>query len=357
MDDKSLESGRVARWIALLVLLLIPHFAFAACADEAKSIKEAVDEWAGDSALLKAQYDKASALLQKDDKCALAMAQLSRIVRKAGYLKGDQFRPESLAKSKTLALQAVQLDPDCYLCQWELAHVYLYLSDAPEFNATLIQVRNAEKTPLHRVYTQALEANFYRFVNKDYAKAAQLAEAIQGDEEIYIHLYKVEIQQHAYRKLGKLELAEATYQEQIKLQPTAWVYGDYAAFLTGSLKQHDKAITYARKSLALMDYPLGHVKLSSALSNKAYDLIKAGDLKGSIPLNEEAYKENQDNHFASNNLGYVYREMALKGADSWETHMEYKEKSVDWYGKTLSSDPKNDYARRELEGIKLWKVK
>src|SRR3990167_5296737 len=181
MDDKSLESGWVARWIALLVLLLIPHFAFAACADEAKSIKEAVDEWAGDSALLKAQYDKASALLQKDDKCALAMAQLSRIVRKAGYLKGDQFRPESLAKSKTLALQAVQLDADCYLCQWELAHVYLYLSDAPEFNATLIQVRNAEKTPLHRVYTQALEANFYRFVNKDYAKAAQLAEAIQGD--------------------------------------------------------------------------------------------------------------------------------------------------------------------------------
>ncbi|NPU93750.1 MAG: hypothetical protein HPY82_17695 [Gammaproteobacteria bacterium] len=357
MDDKSLESGWVARWIALLVLLLIPHFAFAACADEAKSIKEAVDEWAGDSALLKAQYDKASALLQKDDKCALAMAQLSRIVRKAGFLKGSQFRSENLAKAKTLALQAVQLDPDCYLCQWELAHVYMFQSDVSGFDATLAQVRKAEKTPQDHVCTQILEANFQNVVKKDYAKAAQLAEAIQGDDEAYIHLYKLEIQKTAYPQIGKLELADATYQEQIKLQPTAWVYGDYAAFLTGSLKQHDKAIIYARKSLALMDYPLGHVKLSTALSNKAYDLIKAGDLKGSIPLNEEAYKENHDNHFASNNLGYVYREMALKGADSWEKHMEYKEKSVDWYGKTLSSDPKNDYARRELEGIKLWKVK
>lgn len=357
MRDQCLGLGQCVRRIVLLVSLLVPHFAFAACADEAQSIKAGVDTWSGNSAQLKAQYDKVLAVLQKDDGCAPAMAQLSRIVRKAGYRKGNEFNPENLAKAKQLAQQAVQIDPDCYMCLWELAHVYLYQTDSSGFDATIKLVRNAEKTPLDHVYTQILEANFQNIIKKDYARTVQITEAVKGDDELFIHLYKLKIQQVAYRRIGKLEQADAVYREQIELQPSAWVYGDYAQFLTRYMKQHDKAIDYARKSLSLMDYPLGHVKLSRALSGKAYDLIKAGDLKGSIPMNEEAYKENPDNHLASNNLGYVYREMALKGADSWEEHLEYKEKAVDWYGKTLSSDSRNDYARRELEAIKLWKVK
>ncbi len=106
-----------------------------------------------------------------------------------------------------------------------------------------------------------------------------------------------------------------------------------------------------------MDYPLGHVKLSTALSNRADDQIKAGDLQGSILLNEEAYRENPRNVFASNNPGYVYREMARNHSSSWEQHLANKNKAIEWYNRTLETDAKNDYAKRELGGIRVWKGK
>lgn len=348
---------RVSTLTTLIMLLLMATPGFAACVKEAKAIKLQVDNWTGHSLELKTQYDRTLALLQQEKNCPLALAQLSRIVRKAGYLKGHQYRPENRAKSRQLAEQAVALDPTCYLCQWELAHVELYDGNARGFEATLPQLKQTEKTPLDRIYTQAVEANFQLLVKKDHARAGAIADAITGDDERFIHLYKLDIQKDVYKHMGKLDRVDALFQEELKLKPTAWVHGDYAAFLTRHLKQHDRAIVYARKSLALMDYPLGHVKLSNALSNKAYDMIKAGDLQGSIPLNEEAYKENSSNTHASNNLGYVYRELALNHSNSWEQHLANKNKAVEWYNKTLETDAKNDYAKRELGGIRLWKGK
>jgi hypothetical protein len=357
MDDRNQKSGWAARLLVLLVLLVASPIAQAACDDEARAIKDVVDDWDGDMSQLEAQQEKAMALMQKDGQCALAVTQLSRIVRKAGFLKGNEYRPENLAKSKELALQAVQMDGDCYLCLWDLAHVYFFYTDTPAFNNTLNRLRKAEKTPLDHVYTQVLEANFVCSIGKDCAKAAQMIEAVQGDDELYIKLYRLDVQKQAYRQTGKLQQADAAYREQLKLKPTAWAYGDYAAFLTGYLKQHDQAVAYARKSLSLKDYPLGHVKLSTALANKAFDMIKAGDLRGSIPLNEEALKENRYNTHASNNLGYAYRELALNHSSSWEQHQENKNKAVEWYNATLRVDANNDYAKRELKGIGLWKVR
>lgn len=349
------RTKRTGAALTALIMLLLATPGLAACMKEARTIKQEVDDWRGDSRELKTQYDRTLALLKQDRNCPLALAQLSRIVRKAGFIKGNQFRPDNLAKSREFAEQAVALDSSCYLCQWELAHVDLFDRNERAFNTTLQQLRQTEKTPLDRVYTQTVEANFQLVVKKDYARAAAMADAITGDNEKFIHVYKLGIQQDAYKQLGQYDRVDAIFQEELKHKPTAWLYGDYAAFLTRYLKRHDDAIAYARKSLALMDYPLGHVKLSTALSNKAFDQIKAGDLQGSIPLNEEAYKENSSNTHASNNLGYVYRELALNHSNSWEQHLANKNKAVEWYNKTLETDAKNDYAKRELGGIRLWK--
>jgi len=344
------------RFVTFIVITLSSQTVFAACADESLAIRKQVDNWSGNGAILKQQYENATALLKRDKNCAPALSQMARIIRKAGYISGDKYHPESLTKARQIAEQAVATQPDCHICSYDLGYVYLFQKDAAAFNALLKDIGSKEKNSLDHAYSLSMEANFNTVVTKDYAKAIQIAESVTGETDEFIRSDLLGIRKRGYRGLKQYDKVDAIFQEQIKLDPSAWLYGDYAEFLTNVRKQHDKAIEYARKSLSMMDYPIGHAKLSTALANKAHELIKAGDLYGAIPLNEEAFKENKRNTIASNNLGYTYRVMAQNSAQSWEQHLDFKNQAIEWYKRTLEVDSRNDYAQRELDQIKRWKT-
>lgn len=331
------------------------------CVGQVEPVKKTVNEWAGEPAVLNEQHRRLTEILKSDPTCGIAYAQLSRVYRKAGYLSRDDHTPESLSEALLVAQKSVQIDPDCYLCQWELGNVFLYKKDASAFEQQQGVLDRVAHNALEHQMTDLLKAQYQVVVKGDAKAAATLLGATSLQQPIndeWLASYALELGQKIYVKLGELGRAEQLYLKQIEVNPkAAWAYGNYSNFLTTKLGQHDKAIEYAKKSLSLLDYPMGHIKLATALTNKGTELRKGGQLLQSIPYYKEAMNESPSDVNASNNLGFVYRIMATEHSNSWEEHNQNRQEAIRLFRNTLSIDPSNSYARKELDSIEKWKTK
>jgi Tfp pilus assembly protein PilF len=89
---------------------------------------------------------------------------------------------------------------------------------------------------------------------------------------------------NAYMGLNMLDEADALHQKFVNEHPDhAWTLGNYAAFLCDQKKDYDKAIEYAQKALAIMDYGVGRYTLARAAALKAHQLIQQNQLEEAEP--------------------------------------------------------------------------
>ena len=88
----------------------------------------------------------------------------------------------------------------------------------------------------------------------------------------------------AYVGLNMLDEADALHQKFVKESPDrAWTLGNYAAFLCDKKKDYDKAIEYAQKALAIMDYGVGRFTLARAAALKGHQLLQQNQLEEAEP--------------------------------------------------------------------------
>jgi hypothetical protein len=84
-------------------------------------------------------------------------------------------------------------------------------------------------------------------------RASQLIDEKKLDEAMYRH---------------EREKSDAEYAEMMRLQPDAFIPGDYARGLMLHFQDFDAGERYARKALAMRDYPHARESLSLALYGK-----------------------------------------------------------------------------------------
>lgn len=146
--------------LALTLCLNSTAEAIDRCLGQVEPIRKAINGWAGESGVLEVQYKALTEILKTDPSCGIAYAQLSRVYRKAGYLSGDKHTPESLANALNISQKSVQVDPDCYLCQWELGNVFLYQKDNRAFEQQQGVLEELAKKGLEHQMTDLLKAQY-----------------------------------------------------------------------------------------------------------------------------------------------------------------------------------------------------
>jgi tetratricopeptide (TPR) repeat protein len=78
----------------------------------------------------------------------------------------------------------------------------------------------------------------------------------------------------AYKRQQRFDLVEREYLELLRLQPqSAWAMINYSDFLRWHTKDYDRAIQYGERSLAVMDFGMGHRVLGKAYYEKGKQLL------------------------------------------------------------------------------------
>lgn len=280
----------------------------------------------------------------------------AKIILNDAYIRDDKYRPDYLEMVKKLAEEVVDSDP-------RNIKGLLLLSSAYRKDGTVEGLEKSEEI-LDKAYqidknnVKVLLSLMSVYLKKGkYNEVISLGNIIIKNATQYWQESDALLKMiDAYRKLKQYDKVNDAYLRIIELESTSpWAYVNYASFLLGKhpYRNYDKAVSYAKKSLTLADFGMGHYILSKAYYAKGYRLFwkskNPADKESAgkwFKLGTEAYPY-ASNYYA---LGTYYYYMAAKNK-----RVELLEKSIEAYEKCLEIKPSHSLARRELHRVKdLW---
>jgi Tfp pilus assembly protein PilF len=221
-------------------------------------------------------------MLRDNPDSARAYTILGRATWWMGYINEDTHNQEKVKEAQTYYHKALEADPS-----FREAEYYLAVSHVTEGNydqaLSIAEKFKKEHPDWYRSYWLPI---YVADKKGEYHKSLQLCLAFQerfkDDPELEDRVDGKLL--NAYEGLGMLDEAEALYQKFVKENPNrAWTLGNYAAFLCDKKKDYDKAIEYAQKALAIMDYGVGRHTLALSAFCKSQELVKQDKLEEAEP--------------------------------------------------------------------------
>lgn len=230
-----------------------------------------IDEWRGRNDNREKAIEIAKKMLEKNPDSARAYTVLGRATWWMGYINEGTHDPGKLKEAQGYYRRAVELDP-----KFKEGVYFLGVSHvtAKEYGQalTISDKLKKEYPDWPRSYFIPIQVSSK---TKDYATLMKQCEELTSkfpDDKDTVGYAEGQLVD-AYTALGQLDKAEELYLKFIAEAPDhAWTIGNYAGFLCDYKKDYDKAIEYAQKALAIMDYGVARHTLARAAYHKGFYL-------------------------------------------------------------------------------------
>lgn len=248
-------------------------------------------------------------LLGKNPRSALAYTGLAIVCYQNGYSSGDDYDPDALARAESLALKALELDPNEFDAHATEGRIAFYQHQ----NTRLLQRIEAMKTLRPDApETDLLLAEMQASLGFTETALQSCERAIERDKAGALGTKPHLIALRNYQQLGQYEKAAAHARKCIELDPaSAWARGNYARLLN-DMGDFDQAISLSKQAIAIMDYGAAHCYLGAAYEGKARGLMRKKQLPEAKSYFELALRERAPN-LASATSGLGLCLLALAG--------------------------------------------
>lgn len=259
-----------------------------------------LDSWGGDGqALMQAHIRVLRALKAAPDDC-LALKELARYQMLSGFINNryveyhkhvytvGNFSPGSLEKAEATVRRAIKINPhfaEGYVLLGYLQYQHTNIDEAAK------TLSKAEKLGTDDPWLQ-LNWAYIDTAKGNYSAANTRAERVLAssttNQKAITTAYQFLIK--GYKRTGEYEKVVTIYDRRIKERPNdAWLRGNFAAFLTGTLNRNNEAIAQARAALRIMDYGVGERTLAMALYRKWSDMVVQQKAREGERYFKEAY--------------------------------------------------------------------
>ena len=250
-------------------------------------VRSVLDSWGGDSAVLDRAQQLLDKLLIDDPYNAYAPIEAARLEMQRGYLRshyakngrfiytvGD-YAPGTLERAQRKLIESINFDPlsgDKFVI---LSNIALQRGQLDAAEQWLKQAESKGATDPRRHF---FWADVYVARGKYQEAVERLNRALQEAGSDRTTMMSVHDRLTGiYETTGEVGKAIASHKALIRLDPeSAWLHGNYAAFLCRSLGRYDEALEEIRTALQIMNYGNGQRILADALYGKWADLVAEG---------------------------------------------------------------------------------
>lgn len=282
------------RWLAIGVLLsfLMPAAVANQSALPSKFSQKFIhsvgllDSYRGDTSSLETARIELLDILKENPRYAPAHREMARYFIKRGTVRNFEFAPGSLEAADSAIKSAIEIDPNFAEAFVLRGHLYRLMKRHSEARAAL------EKADTLNTNDPWLQNNWADLLIDEgkYADAAQRYEGVINRKTVDRNATAAAFQGLTilYRRLGSLDKEDETHRKLILFGPdSAWVYGNYGAFLLCVRDDAEAAIVQFRKALEKMNYGVARIGLAASLYRKlAEDSIKSQNESGRAQLKE-----------------------------------------------------------------------
>lgn len=305
--------------------------------------KALIDAFTGDMAALNAAYAYLDEAVRIQPDNAEAYAQLARVVYKAGYVNGYNYRPDALKRAQDLVDVALKKDKANFSAHMVQGYIFLFGKD---IDGARKECARAAGIDGRSTDTDFLSAEI-AYAAKDYAAAAKCYKnALSKSRDNLSKAKAYDALAAVYKAQKMYALSESAFQEELKLTPDSpWALVNYSAMLMkrAGPQDLDKAIKTASSALSKMDFPMGHYMFSQANFRKGVVLWKQGRGLQAGKYFEQAVIHDPSNIDARFYMGLYFREAAKKTKSA-----ELLDKSTASFKKALEINPAYTWAQKEL---------
>ncbi|WP_437591185.1 protein kinase domain-containing protein [Sorangium sp. So ce1000] len=293
-------------------------------------------------------YQRARQLLEQalrtNPTYAPAHAALGRVAYKSGYLRGDEYEPDSLARAHEHTDKALELDPKCLDAHVVKGWTYIFQKN---YGDARRRAEAAEALRPDADDVMLLSATLAEREGKTEDALERAKRLIETSKNPLVLARAYDVLTDVYKAMREWDAVEDTYLAIVRLDPkSAWAKGNYAAFLTRR-EEHDRAVDMARAALATSDYPIGRMILASALCGKGRQLLARQDLEGAraqFLAAREAYPASAD---VQHGLALYLRALAEKEQEP-QRRAELLAEAKKHLDEALRLDPKHRGAKEAL---------
>lgn len=257
-------------------VMMIPQTAPAAEADQIavsatskKHLDRAellLDSWDGQGSGLEEAKAELERALREAPRSADAYRLYARYYISNGHLSGESFEPGSLEAAEKALDTAVGIAPDYARAYVLQGHLYRLMGRSAQAKAAL---QKAEQLGTDDPWLHLNWADLLMQENRQddavalYRKVLEINASLRANSAAQSGLIKY------YKRNGRLADADALFRKEIATDPaSAWLHGDYAAFLLCWRDDAEGAIVEANKARDLMDYGIARLTLAAALYRK-----------------------------------------------------------------------------------------
>jgi tetratricopeptide (TPR) repeat protein len=305
--------------------------------------KALIDGFTGDMTALNTAYAYLDEAIKGQPDNAEAYAQLARVVYKAGYISGYNYRPEALQRAQDIIEVALKKEPNNYSAHVVQGYIYLFGKNLGGARGECEKAVGLDAGPTDTDFLRAEIA----YAEKDYASAAKgYKSALLKSKDSVAKAKAYDALAAVYKAQKMYALSEAAFLEELKLTPDSpWALINYSSMLIrrGGQQDYDKAIKYSAKALAKMDFGMGHYMLSQANFRKGLSLWKKGQNLPAGKYFEQAVIHDPASVDAYYYMGLYFREAAKKSKNTAAL-----EKSTAAFKKALELNPAYNWAKKEL---------
>ncbi|WP_437976682.1 protein kinase [Sorangium sp. So ce295] len=304
-----------------------------------------------DEARSQSVYQRARALLDQAIRAnpayAPAHAALGRVAYKSGYLRGNEYEPDSLVRAHEHTDKALELDPGCLDAHVVKGWAYMFQKNHGEARR-MVEAAEALRRDADDVIL--LSATLAEREGKTEEALAGAKRIIETSKNPQVLARAYDILTDVYKAMREWDAVEDTYLAIVRLDPkSAWAKGNYANFLTWR-EEHDRAVDMARAALAMNDYPIGRTILASALCGKGRQLLARQDLEGAraqFLAAKEAYPGSAE---APHGMALYLRALADKEQEQ-QRRAELLAEAKKHLEEALRLDPKHRGAQEALAAL------
>lgn len=248
-----------------------------------------LDSWRGDPAVLHSARLKLDHILRSSPGVAEAHREYARYHIMSGYISGNKVAPASLAAAERSLNEALRLNPK-YAEAYVLAgHLYFLRDELPQAMDALAKARaigtsdpwlplNTADIMIAQGRLDEAASNYETVIASGTTNRKAMLAAFSG-------LIRY------YERTGQTQNADRTHQKQIAYEPdSAWLHGNYAAFLLCTKDDFETAIVRFRIALNQMNYGMARSGLAAALYRKWASGSRLGESADSSALFNEAQR-------------------------------------------------------------------